>query len=120
MDIQKTRYEKLVTHVEPHASTVSLLKRAENSAISAIINQKPTDFERFLIQLHAKTVQVLKKYHMLSLRSVAFKHLQSLITLSMSVLPVGEDSPSETPAVNTTEVEINGPLVQQCPLLSLE
>ena len=33
VDIQKTRYEKLITHVEPHASTVSLLKRAENSAI---------------------------------------------------------------------------------------
>ena len=33
VDIQKTRYKKLVTHVEPHASAVSLLKRAENSAI---------------------------------------------------------------------------------------
>ena len=33
VDIQKTRYEKLVTHVEPYASAVSLLKRAENSAI---------------------------------------------------------------------------------------
>ena len=33
VDIQKTRYEKLVTHVAPHASTMSLLKRAENSAI---------------------------------------------------------------------------------------
>ena len=31
VDIQKTRYKKLVTHVQ--ASTVSLLKRAENSAI---------------------------------------------------------------------------------------
>ena len=31
--ILKKRYKKLVTHVEPHASTVSLLKRAENSAI---------------------------------------------------------------------------------------
>ena len=30
---KKTRYKKLVTHVEPHASAVSLLKRAENSAI---------------------------------------------------------------------------------------
>ena len=30
---KKTRYEKLVTHVEPQASAVSLLKRAENSAI---------------------------------------------------------------------------------------
>ena len=30
---KKTRYEKLVTHVEPHASAVSLLKRAENSAV---------------------------------------------------------------------------------------
>ena len=29
----KTRYEKLVTHVEPDASAVSLLKRAENSAM---------------------------------------------------------------------------------------
>ena len=31
--LKKTRYKKLVTHVEPHASAVSLLKRAENSAI---------------------------------------------------------------------------------------
>ena len=33
VDIKKTRYKKLVTHVESHASTVSLLKRAENSDI---------------------------------------------------------------------------------------
>ena len=33
VDIQKTPYEKLVTHIEPQASVVSLLKRAENSAI---------------------------------------------------------------------------------------
>ena len=32
VDIQKCAI-KLVTHVEPHASAVSLLKRAENSAI---------------------------------------------------------------------------------------
>ena len=32
-------YKKPVMHVEPHASTVSLLKRAENSAIYVIINQ---------------------------------------------------------------------------------
>ena len=31
--IVKKRAMKLVTHVEPHASAVSLLKRAENSAI---------------------------------------------------------------------------------------
>ena len=30
---KKTRYEKLVTHVAPQASAVSLLKRVENSAI---------------------------------------------------------------------------------------
>ena len=30
---KKTRYKKRVTHVEPQASAVSLLKRAENSAI---------------------------------------------------------------------------------------
>ena len=29
----KTRYKKLVTHVESHVSTVSLLKRVENSAV---------------------------------------------------------------------------------------
>ena len=29
----KKRYKKLVTQVEPHVSAVSLLKRAENSAI---------------------------------------------------------------------------------------
>ena len=34
-----TRYKKPVTHVEPDASAVSLLKRAENRAISAITNQ---------------------------------------------------------------------------------
>ena len=38
VDIQKTttnktRFKKRVTHVEPQASAVSLLKRAENSAI---------------------------------------------------------------------------------------
>ena len=33
VDIRKTRYKKLVTHVESHASAVNLLKRAENSAI---------------------------------------------------------------------------------------
>ena len=33
VDIQKTLYKKLVTHVESHASAVSLLKRAENSTI---------------------------------------------------------------------------------------
>ena len=33
VDIQKTHCKKLVTHVEPQASAVSLLKRAENSAI---------------------------------------------------------------------------------------
>ena len=33
VDIQKTRYKKLVTRVESYASAVSLLKRAENSAI---------------------------------------------------------------------------------------
>ena len=33
VNIQKTCYKKLVTHVESHASAVSLLKRAENSAI---------------------------------------------------------------------------------------
>ena len=33
VDIQKAHYKKLVTHVEPQASAVSLLKRAENSAI---------------------------------------------------------------------------------------
>ena len=30
---KKTRYKKLFTHVETHASAVSLLERAENSAI---------------------------------------------------------------------------------------
>ena len=38
VDIQKTCYKQLVTHVELHASAVSLLKRAENSAMKAIIN----------------------------------------------------------------------------------
>ena len=33
VDIQKTRNKKLVTHVESHASAVSLLKQVENSAI---------------------------------------------------------------------------------------
>ena len=30
---EKKRYKKLVTHVEPHASAVSLPKRAENSTM---------------------------------------------------------------------------------------
>ena len=33
VDIQKMHYEKLVTHVESHVSTVSQLKRAENSTV---------------------------------------------------------------------------------------
>ena len=33
VDIQKTRYKRLVTHVESHESAVSLLKRAENSSV---------------------------------------------------------------------------------------
>ena len=33
VDIQRIRYKKLVTHVAPHASAVSLLKRAENVPI---------------------------------------------------------------------------------------
>ena len=33
VNVQKTRYKKLVTHVESHASVVSLLMRAENRAI---------------------------------------------------------------------------------------
>ena len=37
---KKTRYKKLVTRVESHASAVSLLKRAENSAKRSSINQK--------------------------------------------------------------------------------
>ena len=31
VDIKQIRYKKLVTHVKPQASAVSLLKRAENS-----------------------------------------------------------------------------------------
>ena len=42
VDIQKTRYKKLVTDVESHASAVSLLKRAENSAIQAMIKSMRT------------------------------------------------------------------------------
>ena len=37
---QKKSAIKLVTHVEPHASVTSLLKRVANSAISAIINHQ--------------------------------------------------------------------------------
>ena len=33
VEIQKTRYKKLVIHVEPHATAISLFKRVENSAI---------------------------------------------------------------------------------------
>ena len=33
LDIQKMHYKKLVTHVKSHVSAVSLLKRAENSAM---------------------------------------------------------------------------------------
>ena len=33
VDTQQTRYKKLVTYVQSHASSVTLLKRADNSAI---------------------------------------------------------------------------------------
>ena len=33
VDIQNTLYKKLVTHLELHASAVSLLKRVDNGAI---------------------------------------------------------------------------------------
>ena len=33
VDIKKKHYKKQVTHVESHVSAVSLLKKAENSAI---------------------------------------------------------------------------------------
>ena len=36
---KQKRAIKLVTHVQPQTSAVSLLKRAENSAIYVIINQ---------------------------------------------------------------------------------
>ena len=39
---KKTRYKKLVTHVESHASVVSLLERAENSAILKQSSSKAT------------------------------------------------------------------------------
>ena len=38
MDIQKTRYKKLFTHVESHASAVSLLESGEQRCIKAINN----------------------------------------------------------------------------------
>ena len=37
VDIQKTRYKKLVTHIESHASAVSLLESGEQRYIKAII-----------------------------------------------------------------------------------
>ena len=37
VDIQKTRYKKLVTHVESHASAVSLLESGEWRYIKAVI-----------------------------------------------------------------------------------
>ena len=48
--IKKTRYKKLVTHAESHASAVSLLKRAEKALYKrASINQKRglSDTEHF-------------------------------------------------------------------------
>ena len=38
VDIQKTRYENLVTHVESHASAVSLLESGEQRYIKVINN----------------------------------------------------------------------------------
>ena len=38
VDIQKARYKKLVTHVESHASAVSLLESGEQRYIKAIDN----------------------------------------------------------------------------------
>ena len=37
MDIQKKRYKKLVTHVESHASAVSLLESGEQRYIKALL-----------------------------------------------------------------------------------
>ena len=46
----KTRYKKLVTHVESHASAVGLLKRAANSAIINYSRpQKSIDFRRKIV-----------------------------------------------------------------------
>ena len=59
VDIQK-RAIKLVIHVEPHASAVSLLKWVENSAIQAIINKNKnnkTDTQRYLPELQIPALQ---------------------------------------------------------------
>ena len=44
VDIQKTRYKKLFTHVESHASAVSLLESGEQRYIKAINNNNNTGF----------------------------------------------------------------------------
>ena len=41
-------YKKLITHVEPHVCTVSLLEREENSAIQVIINQSINQLFRLI------------------------------------------------------------------------
>ena len=55
MDISKTRYIKLVTHVESHASAVSLLASEEQRYIKAINNNKNTD-DDVVIDEHVRMV----------------------------------------------------------------
>ena len=68
VDIQKMRYKKLVTHVESHARAVSLLKRAENSAIEAINNQ-PTNVRRPEFLVWDNEVLIIKNIKIQKMKS---------------------------------------------------
>ena len=54
VDIKKTRYKKLFTHVESHASAVSLLESGEKRYIKAINNNNNTRVKLALLicELH--------------------------------------------------------------------
>ena len=54
VDIQKTRHIKLITHVESHASAVSLLKRAQNSDIIISDHQSIKNLHHSLSSPHQR------------------------------------------------------------------
>ena len=54
--ILKTRYRKLVTHVESHANAVSLLKREEQHYIKAINNNNKGLTKQGFITCHGKMI----------------------------------------------------------------
>ena len=86
VDIQKTRYKKLVTHVEPQASAVSLLKRSISDHQSKPASLQPSFFvftpEHGYIKYNilCKRISVLK-----SMNSALFGSKKSYVLNSVSV-----------------------------------